>query len=217
MNIDLFLNKAGEPGLIMNIAADEQVSGVILDAETNLLTLEFGDSGETLHLNIPVEDHNAEQLLFAPFIQVAAIEDGFVTYHVEVPLLYLNDPYGSAFGENRLHRKKRRFAKNLLDFETFMRYCSFSQAVHRDELGDEGTAGSVLSGSNLSALQYAPQLVRQRSLEAGLHAAQSLQQGLEGPQMAPKGPGGMSMGSGSGARRTMPRMPRRAATDDDQD
>ena len=199
MNIDLFLTHHGENGLISDNGFDEPVSGVILDAETNLLTLEFSQDAEPLHLNIPIEEEYKERLLFSSKMQIGVLEDGKVSDHTEVPILYLNDPYGSNFGDVR---HMGRPSRSLIHFEQFMKRCSFAQAVHRDDFGDEGTAGSVLQGVNPKALEYAPQLLRRQALEAGPKiGGPEIVQGLDNAPRAPgaygpKGPGGMGGGGG---------------------
>ena len=171
VNIDLFLTDHGESGLICNGSLGDKPSGIILDAETNQLTLEFGESGETLHLNIPVDTQHIEKLLFSPRMQIGTLNDGMISDFVEVSFLYLNDPYGSCFGHIPRMGRPRAL---LVRFEQFMKRCTFAQAVHRADIGDEGSVGSVLKGVNPRALEFAPQLLRAQSLQAGPQVAQDL-------------------------------------------
>lgn len=209
MNIDLFLTHHGESGLILDRDHENPVSGVILDAQTREMTLEFAKEHETLHLNIPVEEEHIEKLLFSPRIQVASVEDGKIAGFNDIALLYLNDPYGSDFGDiARTGRPQRSMER----FEQFMKRCTFAQAVHRADFGDEGSAGSVLSGINPKALQYAPRLLREQALgPRGPQAAPDVSLGISHAP-GPRGPGG-SPGS-----TTRPQVIRRQPprdTDDD--
>ena len=201
MNIDLFLTSKSENGLILNERFDDPVTGVILDAETNLMTLEFARTGDTFHLNIPIEEDYKDQLLFSSRIQIGVLQDQKINDYAEVPLLYLNDPYGSAFGDMS---HTGRPSQSLLQFEQFMKRCTFAQAIHRDDLGDEGSVGSVLKGVNPKALEYAPHLARQHALEHGARVQHDIQFGAA-PGMAPKGPGGM--GGGNTGRRIIRQAP----------
>ena len=81
----------------------------------------------------------------------------------EVPLLYLNDPYGSEFGQNSPLAKAKR---SVVAFEQFMKRCTFAQGLHRDDLGNEDDARSVLRGVDPHALKYAPALARQIQMNA---------------------------------------------------
>ena len=162
MNIDLFVTRQSEAGLVCAGSFPAPVAGVILDAETQEITLEFA-SGETFHLNIPVEISYREKLLFAHRAYVGYLENGLLTDAFEAPLLYLNDPYGSQFGDKSPLSKAKR---SVVAFEQFMKRCNFAQGLHRNNLGDEDAARSVLRGIDPHRLQYAPALQRQLQLNA---------------------------------------------------
>ena len=191
MNIDLLITQHNEVGLLCDQSFEGPMSGAIFDAETGEMTIEFGDAGEAYHLNIPVEDGFRDTLLFAQQLQVGMLENGLIAQSLQVPLLYLNDPYGSEFGQTAL----RRATHSLIGFEQFMKRCITGQPAHREDLSDENSRGCVLRGMDPSALQYVPQLIRQRMLEA----SPKLGPTLDGPSigLAP----GMAPGGGSGTRR----------------
>jgi hypothetical protein len=162
VNIDLFLTGQSEASLVCGGVFKTPLVGVILDAQTHEVTLEFGDE-TTEHLNIPMEEQHKEKLLFAHRLFVGYLEDGFLMDSIEVPLLYLNDPYGSQFGDKSPLSKPVR---SVLAFEQFMKRCKFAQALHRDNLGDEDSAKSVLMGTDPHALKYSPTLQRQLQMNA---------------------------------------------------
>lgn len=201
MNIDLFLGPHGEAGLLCDRIPGPDVAGVIFDAQTLDLTLEFAGDADPLHLNIPVEDSYRDLLLFAHKLYVGMIKDGLIAETLVVPMLYLNDPYGSEFGQSSPLAKTRR---SLIGFEQFMKRCDTAQPVHRDDLGDENSLGCVLRGMDPRALTFVPQLVRQRMLETGPRAA----------PLVTVPAAGLHIGGGSAASRVMALRPRR---DDDID
>ncbi len=157
MDIDLFLTGQSEAGVVCDGIFPSQVAGIILDAQTKEITLEFVD-GATYHLNIPMEETHKEKLLFAHRMYVGYLQDGMLMDSFEVPLYYLNDPYGSSFGDKSPLSQAKR---SVIAFEQFMKRCNFAQALHRDNLGDESSARSVLRGIDPHAFQYAPTLQRQ--------------------------------------------------------
>jgi len=161
MNIDLFLTPHNEAGLVCAGTFDRTVVGVILDAQTQDMTLEFADMGETFHMNIPIEETHREKLLFSKYMFIGFLDGGLLADSYEIPLLYLNDPYGSDFGQNTPMAKPKR---SIIGFEAFMKRCTFAQALNRDNLGDEDTARSVLRGVDPNHLQYTPALLRQRQI-----------------------------------------------------
>ncbi|MBN8521560.1 MAG: hypothetical protein J0L77_06675 [Alphaproteobacteria bacterium] len=189
MNIDLFLTPYGESGLLCDSPLGRGVAGIILDAQTLDITLEFS-SGDTLHLNIPIEEEHRDMLLFSHRMFVSSLSDGRVAETAEVPLMYLNDPYGGSFGGGSPILKKPRLS--LVGFEQFMKRAVAAQPIHREDLGDEQSSACVLRGMNPAALQYVPQLVRQRLLEVAPKIPVT-------PAMMPvmNGPGGMGAGSGT--------------------
>lgn len=188
MNIDLFMTPHNEAGLVCDSSfAGRQIVGIILDAQTHDVTLEFSDMGETFHPNIPIAENHREKLLFSGGIFVGFLEGGLLAGAYEVPLLYLNDPYGSDFGQtSRLTKAK----PSIVGFEQFMKRCTFAQAIHRENLGDEGMARSVLRGIDPHNLEYTPALLRQKQLAAMPAAA---------PATAPQVPG---LGGSAASRQT---------------
>ncbi|PZO87196.1 MAG: hypothetical protein DI626_04590 [Micavibrio aeruginosavorus] len=162
MNIDLFLTDQSESGLVCEGVFPSPVAGIILDAQTREVTLEFADQS-TFHLNIPIGEGHTEKLLFAHRMYVGYFDNKMLADSFEAPLLYLNDPYGSEFGQNS---PLARTTRSVPGFEQFMKRCNFAQALHRDNLGDEATAHSVLKGANLQALMFTPALQRQMQMNA---------------------------------------------------
>jgi hypothetical protein len=161
INIDLFTTGHNEAGLLSSRPLVAPVMGVIFDAQTKDLTLEFGDMVDPFHLNIPVEDSNCEKLLFTRQIFIGVFDQQQLVKSMLVPLLYLNDPYGSSFGQSMRQPKP---LQALVAFEQFMKRCTFAQALHRSDLGDELTARSILSGVNPRNLTYAPSLLREKQM-----------------------------------------------------
>lgn len=196
MNIDLFLTGQSEAGLVCQGVFPHPVQGIILDAQTRELTLEFSE-GETFHLNIPMEDHHKEKLLFAHRMYVGYLEGGLLMDAFETPLLYLNDPYGSKFGDASPLSKKAQ--RSVMPFEQFMKRCSFAQAVHRDDLGDELSARSILNGVDPKKLILSPAL--QRQMQLGITAA---------PKVGPTGPQTPGLGGGASSlqRNVKPKPPK---------
>jgi hypothetical protein len=204
MNIDLLLSQAGHIGLVSDRAFASPVAGVMFDTGTGLMSLEFSDA-DALDLNIPVEREFGERLEGMLDVYIGTIENGVITDSRRVPVVLLDDPFG---GSNAGHFPVRP-ARALNAFENFLKRCVAGQPLHRDDLGDEGSAGGVMGGMNPAVLQFSPQLARQRAMEAARHAA---------PTAAPSAPGfgpkGMGGGGGSGGVRRAPPVRRPPAEDD---
>ncbi len=161
MNIDLLFTGQGEAGLVSDAGFANAVAGVMYDARSGQLTLEFGDS-DSIELNIPVEQEVGQSLMHSFEIQVGVIEKGMIAENRQVPLVLLHDPFGGG-NPGQFPMKPRN---SVMAFESFMRRCVSGQPVHRDELGDESNTGTILGGVSPAVLQFAPHLARQRNFES---------------------------------------------------
>lgn len=200
MNIDLLLTTKREAGLIADKPFASPVAGVMYDSQTGLITLEFADA-DALDLNIAIEHEIAQSLSYTHEIHVAVIERGQITDSRQVPLILLNDP----FGTGHFAVKPRR---SVLALDNFMKRATSGQPVHREDLGNESAAGTVMGGVSGAVLQFAPQLARQRTMEAAPRAPGPA------PHLAPGlGPKGNSGGARMPPRQQQAPPPR----DEDED
>ncbi len=202
MDIDLLLTPDGQAGLVSDKGFASPVAGAMFDAQTFTFSLEFADM-DSMELNIPLDNGLLPAILYAPGLQVGVIEGGQIEESWQVPLLLINDP------ERRRPQGGRplKASASVLAFEKFLRQCVTGQPVHRENLGDESSADSVMSGMNRAVLQFAPHLARQKTLEAQPHLAP-----------APSAPG-MAPGGGGGTRNVQPPRqspPRRSTSEDEQ-
>lgn len=192
MNIDLLMTGQAEAGLVSDSKYDKDVAGVMYDAETGIINLEFADA-DTLDLNIPLDQESGQALLSLSQVHIGAIEHGMIADSRQVPLVLINDPFG---GGNAGHFPVRP-RKSVIAFENFMQRTVKGQPVHREDLGDESSTGSVMGGVNPAVLQFAPHLARQRTMEATPHL-----------DHAPQAPGmGLGGGGGAAARRVTRQQP----------
>ncbi|MCI5060003.1 MAG: hypothetical protein MRY79_02905 [Alphaproteobacteria bacterium] len=207
MDVDLFLTPRGECGMLCSEGFAELPAGAIFDAETMEITVEFpGDA--PFHMNITVEDQLRDRVLLARKLYMGFLENGLIADTLEVPLLYLNDPYGTEFGG-----MSARPQRSMVKFEMFMRECNAAQPLHREDLGDENASGSVLKGMDPKHLEFVPQLIRQRMLEVG---GPEMQAGPATPVISAPHPKGPGLGGGAGTSRRQI-QPRRRPPEDDGD
>lgn len=182
MQIDLLSTSGGEAGLVSNRTYDSQVSGIIFDVGEQSLTLEFGQSMDSLKLNIPVADDFVDTLKSSHYLHVCAVEKGRMTYAAQVPLMKVSVDEDD-FAGHTLNR-------GVMPLQTWLKDAKFAQSVHRDNLGDTGSNGGIMHREGLSraTLQVAPQLAQQLVKEQQLAQRAQLQ---NTPRMAPPslGPG----------------------------
>lgn len=206
MNIDLLFSRTGHLGLVSDHRPACTVAGVMFDSTTGLLTLEFAEA-DPLDLNIPVGPDFVRKLTETLDIYVGIIENNVITDSRRVPVILSDDPFGG--GNTGFFAAKP--ARALTAFEYFLKNCESGQPVHRDDLGDEGSAGGVMSGLSPAVLQFSPQLARQRAIEAAQRAAPTIVPAA--PGFGPKGMGG----GGNSLRGTTYRAPPAAPASDDEE
>lgn len=208
MNIDLFISPYNECGLLCSEEFKNLPAGTIFDAETMEITFEFIEDAP-FHLNITVEEDLKDNMLLSRKLYIGFLRDGLVADTIEVPLLYLNDPYGSDFNNQG---KLSQALSSMVGFEQFMKRCTAAQPIHRDDLGDEDSNGSVLKGMDPKQLEYIPQLIRERLLANAPSGPAPV--GLSPPQpsgLTPMGPGGVRSAT------ARPQRPIIRKTDQDED
>ncbi len=204
MNIDLLFTKDGEPGLICDEPFDHPAMAVLFDMSERVMSVEFEEM-DSRQLNIPVEDDFANALYYSERIQLGVILEGKIAGTLQLPLILLEE------GELLTTGKMARPQSSIVSFERFVRTCETGQPVHRDELGNEATLGSVMDATVMVAPQFAPQLARQRALEAGPKTP-----GMSPRAPGPLGPGGLGGGAGGGTVRRPPQRPQSTGESDNE-
>lgn len=185
MDIDLFLSKSGQCGLMCQGSFKEPPAGILFDAEIMEMTAEFVNQ-DPLHFNVAVDNEMKETLLDSKTIYLGVIFEGVINETLDTPLFILNDPYSD--GQTNMD-KSAQTVRHVKAFDSFIKNSQFAQAVHRENLENESTAQSVLHGQSMQSLAYSPHLQRQMKLEA---APQVVATPMAVPQM---GMGGNSSGA----------------------
>lgn len=194
MNIDLLITPQHQVGLLSSENLIKKAVGVLFDNETNTLSIEYVDS-DHLDLNIPVEPEFFGILDGNALIQLGAVKNGKIAQAYQVPLMFLNDPYRAEAFE-----KVEPPKQPLQSFYYFVKKCVLGQPVHRDDAGDEDTAGCILGDAQPSSLEFANHLARRHGMEIGKHAANAIN--APGIGLGTSGSGGSSS---SGVRYYQPR------------
>lgn len=189
MNIDLLLTDKGEAGLVCDEPCSDPVVAVLLDLYEHRMFIEMEDH-ISMPLNINVDREYVEDLRFASMIETGVLFDGNITESLQVPLITLDEdsPYPSL--ENLPFR-----TNSVMHFESFIKNSVKGQPIHREDLGNEASLGSLMNATQLIAPQFAPKLEHQRQLEASPRTPAP----GHAPQFA--GPGG---GAGGGGKYSPP-------------
>lgn len=177
MNIDLLFTRQGEAGLICSENLVKKAMGVLFDASTGLMSLEFVDM-DHMDLNIPVDQEFFGMLDMCSQLHIGAVKNGNIAQAYQLPLMFLDDPYRAEALQNIMAGNN-----SLEAFNYFVKACVTGQPLHRDDLGADDTMGCVLGDASPASLEFAPHLARRHAMEIS-------------PKNAPQGPAGPSLGLG---------------------
>jgi len=200
LNIDLLFTNDGEGGLVSDEAFDTPIAGIMFDLHSCSMSIEFSDM-ESLELNIPIEETYINALIQKPILQVGVIENGEMQTTMQVPLMYLNAPPYMSQSVGSITKS----SNSVVQFDSFLKRCNRGQPLHRSDLDDDESTGSVMGGMSTALVEYAPHLSRQRTVEV----TQQMSPNSPGPKTptpnvpTPNMPG-MSVPGGGGARGIAP-------------
>lgn len=208
MEIDLLATRKGELGLVCDKTPASDVSCIMFDVAERSLTLEFGESMDSIRLNVPVGDDFVPMLHAAADLHFCAAQDGRMTYARQVPLMTV------AGDEDADFPGAAPSGHGVTGVQSWLQNSVTGQPVHRDNLGDSGSNGGIMHRAGLSpaTMRAAPQLAKALAAEQQLVQSQQLR---NAPRMAPPslGPGTASPTMGLGT--LVPRAPRRTDESDD--
>ena len=91
MEIDLLISKTHDVGLVTTGKFESPVTAAIYDHETGVISLEFGQTMDTLELNIPVAGDFAAYLAQRSFLFMIGTDRAHIHEAYRVPLMHVND------------------------------------------------------------------------------------------------------------------------------
>ena len=91
MDIDLLINKMNEVGLVASGQFDSTVSAAIFDHIDRTITLEFGETMDSMPLNIIVGDDFVPYLRQTGYLHLIALEKKKIIEARQIPLMHVND------------------------------------------------------------------------------------------------------------------------------
>lgn len=192
MDMDLLFTAEGEAGLISSQNMVKKAAGILVDAQSGLLTIEYVDM-DSAEMNIGLDSEFVETLDQRSQIHFGAVVDGHIAQAYQVPVMFVDDPY-----RGELLGRAQQPANPLQAFEHFIKRCVRGQPVHREDLSNDENMGCVLGDASPSSLQFAPHLARRHAMESKPSAQPSA------PGMNVPGLGGSSKSGGGGSQTPPP-------------
>lgn len=213
MNIDLLMTRTGLSGIVCDTSLEHPITTVLLDPVGGIMNLETADM-DSIEMNIPVSEEFLSILCYTPNLQFGVIEHKVIQDTKTLRLMLLSEP---EFGPPP-HFHGERMGNSVMAFEGFLKNVVTGQPLYRDDLGDEGSLDGVMAGLNKAVLDFAPQLARQKSMEAAPVATPNvpgLGLGGGGGGGGHRGGGGQSGGNQSGGNQGGNRGGGKGGRDDD--
>lgn len=99
MNIDLLISKTHDVGLVTTGKFESTVTAIMLDHETQELSLEFGETMDSMSMNIPVGDDLIPFMRNRNSMFIIGTDKVHIHEAYNVPLMHLNDAKAQDIGE----------------------------------------------------------------------------------------------------------------------
>ena len=99
MDIDLLINKTNDVGLVTTGKFDSTVTAAIFDHEALQISLEFGETMDSMYLNIPVSEDFVSYLTQKSHLFMIGTDKVHIHEAYKIPLMHVNDFKNSNVGE----------------------------------------------------------------------------------------------------------------------
>ena len=99
MNIDLLISKNQDVGIVSTGKFQSRVTAAIFDHETGCMSLEFGETMDSMPLNIPVSDDLIVYLNNRSHLYVIGTDKKHIHEAYRIPLMHLNMATAPDIGE----------------------------------------------------------------------------------------------------------------------
>jgi hypothetical protein len=99
MNIDLLISKTHDVGLVTSGKFDSIVTAAMFDHETQSISLEFGETMDTMHLNVPIAEDFVNYIKQRTYLYMIGTDKSFIHEAYRIPLMHINDTKADKVGE----------------------------------------------------------------------------------------------------------------------
>lgn len=150
MNVDLFFRIGGGLCFLFDEPPEAALQALVYDDRNHQFYLEFGHEASNFLLNIPVHAEAAESLTEFVRAHVGLIDNGIIKEALNIPVLHM--------AEHMMSRNQKSTAggRDVMGLQDILSNCQFAQAVHRDDIGDEEQANSILGEVQPNLVAFSP-------------------------------------------------------------
>ncbi len=91
MNIDLLINKTQDVGIVTTGKFESAVTAAILDHENQTISLEFGETMDSMDMNVPIADDLIPYLNQKTHLFVIGTDKVHIHEAYRIPLMHINN------------------------------------------------------------------------------------------------------------------------------
>jgi len=101
MNIDLLISKNNDVGIVSTGKFESKVTAAIFDHETREMSLEFGETMDSMTLNVPIGEDMIGLLDERAYLYYIGTDKAHIHEAYRIPLMHVNNAKNSNVGEWR--------------------------------------------------------------------------------------------------------------------
>jgi hypothetical protein len=99
MNVDLLISQTQDVGIVTTAKLPSKITAVIIDHETHEISLEFGETMDSLTMNIPVADDIMAFINNRNGLYVIGTDKTHIHEAYHVPMMHVNSDKSDGIGE----------------------------------------------------------------------------------------------------------------------
>ena len=99
MNVDLLISKTDDVGIVTTGKLPSRVTAAIIDHETNEVSLEFGETMDSMTMNVPISDDLMAYINNRNGMYIIGTDKTHIHEAYQVPMMHINNTKSSDIGD----------------------------------------------------------------------------------------------------------------------
>ena len=154
MNVDLFFRNGGGLCFLFDVAPEYPVLALVYDDRAQPFYLEFGQQEPSFLLNIAVHADAAEHMHEFSRAHVGLIDKGTIKEALNIPVLHMAAEMAA------MNEANTGGGRDVTGLHDILNNCHFAQAVHREDVGNEEQANSILGEVPPHLVAFSPAMAQ---------------------------------------------------------
>lgn len=154
MNVDLFFRNGGGLCFLFDAAPEFPLQALVYDDRAQQFYLEFGPKASSFLLNIAVHGDAADYMHEFSRAHVGLIDKGTIKEALNMPVLHM------AAELSAMNETNYGGGRDVTGLHDILNNCHFAQAVHREDIGNEEQANSILGEVPPHLIAFSPAMAQ---------------------------------------------------------